>query len=212
MNPIDHIYKQKIIKDILTATKESEVVINMTDQNLTAFVVQAIHKEKERSLFVFDDIKHLETCKNNLVYMDDDRINVFYESIAGNKDIKEFATQESEQYETGIKNISNNKEGVYIATLNSINDPAPKINKVKTIKIKTGDDIVRSDLLPKLEKWGYRNADWCVSRKMYAVRGGIVDIFPSLEKHPVRIEFDGNTVISIRKFDIGTQISVTKNV
>ena len=88
MNPIDHIYKQKIIKDILTATKESEVVINMTDQNLTAFVVQAIHKEKERSLFVFDDIKHLETCKNNLVYMDDDRINVFYESIAGNKDIK----------------------------------------------------------------------------------------------------------------------------
>ena len=208
MNPIDHIYKQKIIKDILTATKESEVVINMTDQNLTAFVVQAIHKEKERSLFVFDDIKHLETCKNSLVYMDDDRINVFYESIAGNKDIKEFATQESEQYETGIKNISNNKEGVYIATLNSINDPAPKINKVKTIKIKTGEDIVRSDLLPKLEKWGYKNADWCVSRKMYAVRGGIVDIFPSLEKHPVRIEFDGNTVISIRKFDIGTQESI----
>jgi transcription-repair coupling factor (superfamily II helicase) len=44
----------------------------------------------------------------------------------------------------------------------------------------------------------------------FAVRGGIIDIFPENLNQPVRIEFFGNTIESIRDFDIVTQRSISQ--
>jgi transcription-repair coupling factor (superfamily II helicase) len=44
----------------------------------------------------------------------------------------------------------------------------------------------------------------------YAVRGGIIDVFPSGEGDPVRLDFFGDTVESVRRFDPATQRSTEK--
>ncbi len=66
------------------------------------------------------------------------------------------------------------------------------------------------DLTRFLEANGYGRADTVMEPGEYAVRGGIVDIFPAGEMDPVRLDLFGDTVESIRRFDATTQRSTDK--
>jgi len=72
----------------------------------------------------------------------------------------------------------------------------------------TGEDFERDDLLARLVKMGYANVPLVEDRGTFAVRGGILDIFPPNLAAPVRIEFLGDTVETIRSFDPLTQRSL----
>jgi len=81
-----------------------------------------------------------------------------------------------------------------------------KIKKSK-LKINIGDNLDIEKLVSKLIKLGYKRQEIVGERGEFAVRGGIVDIF---HYEPVRIEFFGDKVESIRIFDAQTQLSVNK--
>jgi len=61
--------------------------------------------------------------------------------------------------------------------------------------------------LERLYRLGYRRADVVSAAGEYAVRGGILDVFPASADAPVRIEFFGDTVDSIRPFNLESQRS-----
>jgi transcription-repair coupling factor (superfamily II helicase) len=71
-----------------------------------------------------------------------------------------------------------------------------------------GEDFERDELLSKLIRMGYANVPLVEDRGSFAVRGGILDIFPPDQAAPVRIEFFGDTVETIRFFDPLTQRSL----
>ncbi len=71
-----------------------------------------------------------------------------------------------------------------------------------------GEEIERDDLLARLMKMGYANVPLVEDRGTFAVRGGILDIFPPNLTAPVRIEFFGDTAETIRSFDPLTQRSL----
>ena len=71
-----------------------------------------------------------------------------------------------------------------------------------------GEEFERDDLLARLVKMGYANVPLVEDRGTFAVRGGILDIFPPNLATPVRIEFFGDTVETIRAFDPLTQRSL----
>ena len=76
------------------------------------------------------------------------------------------------------------------------------------IKLETGNDFPFDELLNKLEDYGYDKKYMVEMPGDFAVRGGIVDIYPEYFSSPVRVEFFGDTVESIREFDINSQRSV----
>ncbi len=65
-----------------------------------------------------------------------------------------------------------------------------------------------SDIKVKLSKAGYLKVNKVDSSLQFAARGDIVDIFSINNEHPVRIEFFGDVIESIRFFDIATQTSI----
>jgi transcription-repair coupling factor (superfamily II helicase) len=71
-----------------------------------------------------------------------------------------------------------------------------------------GEEFERDDLLARLIKLGYANVPLVEDRGTFAVRGGILDIFPPNFSAPVRIEFFGDTIETIRSFDPLTQRSL----
>jgi transcription-repair coupling factor (superfamily II helicase) len=71
-----------------------------------------------------------------------------------------------------------------------------------------GEDFERDDLLARLIRMGYANVPLVEDRGTFAVRGGILDIFPPNMTTPVRIEFFGDTAETIRAFDPLTQRSL----
>jgi transcription-repair coupling factor (superfamily II helicase) len=65
----------------------------------------------------------------------------------------------------------------------------------------------RDELLSRLAEYGYVREDLISFRGEYAFRGGIVDVFSPWEALPVRVEYSGDEVVSIREFDPSTQRS-----
>ena len=71
--------------------------------------------------------------------------------------------------------------------------------------IVAGEEIEREDLIEKLVSGGYAHASIVEEPGDFCVRGGIVDIYCPLYKDPLRIEFFGDTVESIRRFSAASQ-------
>jgi transcription-repair coupling factor (superfamily II helicase) len=75
-----------------------------------------------------------------------------------------------------------------------------------------GIDIDPHELANTLVLGGYEPADPVDAHGEFARRGGIFDVFPAGEELPIRIEFIGDTVESIRRFDPGTQRSSRRSI
>ena len=86
--------------------------------------------------------------------------------------------------------------------------PEPASILLSSCEIKPGIDIDPHELANTLVLGGYEPADPVDAHGEFARRGGIFDVFPAGEELPIRIEFVGDTVESIRRFDPGTQRSI----
>lgn len=76
------------------------------------------------------------------------------------------------------------------------------------VTLKQQDKIGRDTLHEILLQFGYRQESLVTSTGEFAVRGFVLDIFPIYEETPIRIEFFGDEIESIRKFDGSTQLSL----
>ena len=76
------------------------------------------------------------------------------------------------------------------------------------LTLEAGEELPLELLVEHLESAGYERREPVEMVGEYSVRGGIVDIFPAESQRPVRIEFFGDTIESLRRFDTATQRSV----
>ena len=76
--------------------------------------------------------------------------------------------------------------------------------------IKPNDELERELLEASLADNGFLRSSLVESRCEFSIRGDIVDFFHPGANNPIRIEFFGDTVESIREFDVYTQISINK--
>ncbi|UKI27343.1 MAG: hypothetical protein L6V91_01455 [Bacilli bacterium] len=85
--------------------------------------------------------------------------------------------------------------------------PSSELYKSKIINLKKNDDIDRDDFISKLNDLGYERVPIVSKTGEMAIRGYVVDIFPIEYSEPIRIEFWGDTIDSIKYFDLDSQIS-----
>jgi transcription-repair coupling factor (superfamily II helicase) len=74
-------------------------------------------------------------------------------------------------------------------------------------EFKVGIEIGRESLSALLQRQGYSRTDTVIDKGEYAVRGSIVDIFPSGMDEALRLDFFGDELESLRSFDPNTQMS-----
>jgi transcription-repair coupling factor (superfamily II helicase) len=77
-----------------------------------------------------------------------------------------------------------------------------------SIDLRPGQDISPTDLAELLVDAGFTREDPADEHGEFAVRGGILDVFPAGESQPVRLEFIGDTIESLRRYDASTQRSI----
>ena len=83
----------------------------------------------------------------------------------------------------------------------------PALLRDLSITLRAGDEPGWDALIERLYRLGYHRADVVSAAGEYAVRGGLLDVFPASANSAVRIEFFGDTVESIRPFDLQSQRS-----
>ncbi|MFJ6027565.1 transcription-repair coupling factor [Pseudarthrobacter sp. NPDC092424] len=77
------------------------------------------------------------------------------------------------------------------------------------VTLKVGQDIPFTEVVRSLADAAYARVDMVTHRGEFAVRGGIIDVFPPTEDHPIRIEFFGDEVDQMRWFAVADQRSLS---
>jgi transcription-repair coupling factor (superfamily II helicase) len=81
----------------------------------------------------------------------------------------------------------------------------PAEDRPEAIRIATGDEPGLDSLAEDLALAGYARVDRADERGQFAVRGGIIDVFPTTGREPLRIDFFGDEIEAVRAFSPFTQ-------
>ena len=174
--------------------------------------------EKKKIIYISTSNRNLEnyySMLENYYEMSENQKNILKKIFKNNKKIIDI-----------FENISQNKEditGINIRLLDILKNQEQFIlfvnlqitldvffEKVKFLSFEIEKEYSFPQILDFLVENGYENSYLIEKKGQYSRRGDILDIFPPDLENPVRLEFFGDELESIRFFDIDSQISVEK--
>ena len=95
---------------------------------------------------------------------------------------------------------------ILVMPVRSLIQPVVKgLGDVDPLVFTQGEELPLDDVSRRLVENAYTRVDLVMDRGEFAVRGGIIDVFPPTAPHPVRIEFFGDEIDSIREFHASDQ-------
>ncbi|WP_419995590.1 transcription-repair coupling factor [Streptomyces boninensis] len=98
---------------------------------------------------------------------------------------------------------------VVVAPVRSVLQPQVKgLGDLDPVSLKTGQTADLGEIVDALGGAAYQRVELVEKRGEFAVRGGILDVFPPTEEHPLRIEFWGDDIEEIRYFKVADQRSL----
>ncbi|MCE1179131.1 MAG: transcription-repair coupling factor [Micrococcales bacterium] len=98
---------------------------------------------------------------------------------------------------------------IVVAPVRAVLQPiAAGLGELRPVALRAGDEAPMEQVVADLAAAAYARTDLVERRGEFAVRGGILDVFPPTEDHPVRVEFWGDTVEEVRWFKVADQRSL----
>ena len=118
----------------------------------------------------------------------------------------------AEQRAVALWRLSTQKVPITIAPVGSAlyRTEAAEYYRQLALNLRVGDELALEDLLFHLESIGYEKREPVEMEGEYSLRGGILDVFPAEASQPVRIEFFGDEIESMRRFEVESQRSTLK--
>ncbi|WP_426998658.1 transcription-repair coupling factor [Pseudarthrobacter sp. N5] len=98
---------------------------------------------------------------------------------------------------------------VIVAPVRAVVQPiVAGLGELAPVTLKIGQEIPFTEVVRSLADAAYARVDMVTHRGEFAVRGGILDVFPPTEDHPIRVEFFGDEVDQMRWFAVADQRSL----
>ncbi|WP_168582197.1 transcription-repair coupling factor [Gephyromycinifex aptenodytis] len=98
---------------------------------------------------------------------------------------------------------------VVVAPIRAVLQPiARNLGELVPVAIKAGQERPLEEIVEALAAAAYTRTDLVERRGEFAVRGGVLDVFPPTQQHPLRLEFFGDEVEEIRTFSVADQRSL----
>ncbi len=199
-----------LLNDLISIKDEKKVgLVGLNDEFFSLYINKLFNEQNKNILIVTSTLYEANILNNYLssyinktyLFPMDDFLTS--ESVAISPDLK------ISRLETINKTISNDKK-IIITHLNGYLRYLPKKQKYieSIINLKIGNEISREELTNKLISLGYERTSIVSKTGEIGIRGFIIDIFPIEYDHPVRIEFFGDEIDSIRIFDEETQKTI----
>jgi len=105
--------------------------------------------------------------------------------------------------------LSDPEPGIVVASLGAVLQKVPPREVLRrwVFSLSRDQEFQREELIARLEGMGYARATLVTEMGEFAVRGHLVDVFSPASAAPLRVEFSGDTVESVRTFDPDSQRS-----
>lgn len=211
INPLKELKEFNEIKDSLKL-KNTPVQITGCIDSQKCHLIYGLGEEYPQKLIVtYNDLKAKEICEDYKLY---DKNVFFYPAkdiifysadIHGNAIVRERLKI--------LKRLLSQEPVTVVTTIDGGLDRILPLDFLKKniIKLKEGEACDLSKLQAALIHLGYERQAQVEGPGEFAVRGGILDIFPPAEECPYRIEFWGDDIDSIRSFDVSSQRSIERH-
>lgn len=185
-------------------------ISGLTSISAKSFILSKLQKETKRTFVIITDSnKELETFERDLEFFQSHVLTLpsFETDIYAN--ISPHA-ETLEQRASTLWNLANNYTDFLLVSSKSLitRTLSPKQIKNLGILLRRDEDFPPEDLIEKLMAGGYVREEPLKNFGEFSVRGGIIDVWSPEAENPVRLEFFGDTIDSIREFDAETQLSI----
>ncbi len=205
--------RMKKFEEYIGDVKKSNFPISLdglTDSQKAHFIYATKFYTHRPVLFVtYNDIE-LKKMQNNISFFDENDILtypkkeiIYYDIDTMNKDV---TMERLQVYAT----LYQSEQPLILTTIEALMQKTiPKTELFSNVLyLEIGKTISLETLKDSLLHLGYERTDMVEGRGQFAVRGGILDIFPLTTNHPVRVEFWGEEIDSIRFFEETSQRSI----
>ena len=194
------------------AQNQSTKIKGFTGSSLSFYFSTIIKRQLKPTLFIFNSKEDSLYFLNDIETLNPDK-QIFYfpettkEPYSDKEPNNYNLLQRTELIEH--LNFSKNKNSIIVTHLRAISENQVNKNELikSSIKLKVDQNISFDKLNEQLFELNFRREDFVVEPGEFAVRGGILDIFPYSSQTPYRIEFFGDEITRIRSFDIESQRS-----
>jgi len=111
---------------------------------------------------------------------------------------------------SALRTIHEKENVTVITTFDALMNTMPPAKKLweSVLRIAPGDTLNLDELTAHLVRMGYEKEYQVDNIGQFALRGGIMDVFPLTEENPIRIEMWGDEVDTVRSFDVESQKSI----
>ena len=195
------LFDSVLFKDKINFTDGELNVSGLHGSLLSFFIDKLQSKHSPKIVYVSSDIEKIYKVKGDLdVLSEFDNVSVFSSD----------KNTESEEYTRTLNFLTNSDEYIVLIHSDILNKKLIEKKKYKEslLSLKKNDEYLFEELIAKLEEYQFVKRDFVDEVGDYSVRGGIIDLFPEHYDSPLRIEFFGETIESIREFDIKSQRSL----
>lgn len=196
-----------ILKDNVYQNKSSQV--HGLSESQRALITYGIFKDvnKQVLLLTYSDMEARKLYNDIKSFMD----NCFYmpaKEMVFNIDVASFDIK-CERLEV-IRRVIEKENIIVVSSIDSILYKMPKkeIYEDYTINLTKGDEKDILSLMSNLLDLGYERVETVEGKGQFAKRGGIIDLYTINNPFPVRIEFFGDEIDTIRTFELTTQRSI----
>jgi transcription-repair coupling factor (superfamily II helicase) len=189
----------KIVNESLSKNVNIDYISNLSGSS-KAILVGELCKSHKNLLILFSDLKSVEEF-----YIELNLLEVKSRVIS-------FTDFSAESIQEKIASITKSENNIVISTHNILEYKFPDKEKLQNsiTQISVGSELDYDEFVEYLNLINYLKDKFVELPGCYSVRGSIIDFWSYSEKHPARIEFDGNFVESIRYFDEESQRSFEK--
>ncbi len=111
-----------------------------------------------------------------------------------------------------LRRLAEGFDGLLVASAQAVTERVPSPDQVRqeTLVLSPGMTIDPGQLLARLIAQGFERVEFVEAPGEVALRGGILDVYPFTGTHPLRLEFFGDEIDTIREFDPRTQRSISR--
>ncbi|MFH2068415.1 MAG: transcription-repair coupling factor [Candidatus Omnitrophota bacterium] len=179
--------------------------------NLIAAAFFSLLPGVKRLLFITAGVESASRAFGDLqTFLPSAGVGLFpFTEVLPNEELNPSAEVESQRLVV-LNSLTNRAEPFLVVTpIQAIIPPtvSPSFLKKYVFSLKLKQFLDRREFLAQISDAGYQRSELVVEPGQFAVRGGIVDIFSSGRPEPLRVEFSGAEVISLRYFDPVSQLS-----
>ncbi len=178
--------------------------------SLLAFVASFLLKEQRRQLvLIVPETDRAEQLRDDCALLIGEAHVRLYGETSGHQAELLDLTAPLSQIET-LKALSTQEPVLVVTSAGAVAHPtaSPDQFQRSSLELVSGTDYPFEQLIQNLNNLGFERKDFVEEYGDMAVRGGILDIFPFVGEHPVRVEFWGDHIESIREFDVLSQRSI----